>query len=319
MAVLLSIFIVNAVCSWGFLGHKTINNKAVFALPSGLFLFYKTHLEFITTHAVDADSRRYLFAGEGCRHYLDCDYYEHCAPMDTLPHNWFKAVERYTEDTLRAHGIVPWHCLLMQKQLTKAFGEKDVRKILKTSSDLGHYVADAHVPLHTTGNYNGQRTGQEGIHALWETRIPQLFLDSFDLLTGTVKYLENPNEFIWNVINESFRAVDSVLRIEKQLSEFFISNKYAFENINNQTKLVYSFKFCERYHSNLDNMVAKRMQKSIYAVASFWYTSWVDAGQPDMGSLKITDISDPEDEKLKKAVEHGKIKGREEHGHEGEE
>ena len=41
--------------------------------------------------------------------------------------------------------------------------------VLRTAADLGHYLADAHVPLHTTGNYNGQRTNQTGIHALWET------------------------------------------------------------------------------------------------------------------------------------------------------
>ena len=45
----------------------------------------------------------------------------------------------------------------------------NLEDVLRTAADLGHYLADAHVPLHTTGNYNGQRTNQTGIHALWET------------------------------------------------------------------------------------------------------------------------------------------------------
>ena len=29
-------------------------------------------------------------------------------------------------------------------------------------------------------------------------------------------------------------------------------------------------------------MVERRMRQSIFAVASFWYTAWVNAGQPDL-------------------------------------
>ena len=63
-----------------------------------------------------------------------------------------------------------------------AFIEKDSDKILKYSADLGHYIADAYVPLHTTENYNGQLTGQKGIHAFWESRLPELFSEDYNYL-----------------------------------------------------------------------------------------------------------------------------------------
>ncbi|MBL7813282.1 MAG: S1/P1 Nuclease [Bacteroidetes bacterium] len=303
--------------SWGFLGHRTINRQAVYALPPDMFGFYKKHMEWLSTHSVDADNRRYLVADEGCRHFLDCDRYEKAAPLDTIPHNWFKAVEQYTEDSLKAHGIVPWHCISMLYWLKKAFEEKNLQKILRHSADIGHYIADAHVPLHTTHNYNGQFTGQEGIHALWESRIPQLFSDSFDLLTGTASYLTDPQSAIWDATGESFGYVDSVLRLEKETEKRHAADKYSFETRGTVTARVYSAAFCTDYHQSMQHMVEKRMRSAIRMVASFWLTAWVMAGQPDLNSItETTQTADPMDEKAEKARQTQPIKGREEHGNE---
>ena len=106
LAVFIIILSFPKANSWGFLGHRTINNRAVFALPAAMFGFYKIHIDYITQHSTDPDNRRYLFDDEGCRHFLDCDHYESVAPLDTIPHNWYKAIERYTEDSLKSHGVL---------------------------------------------------------------------------------------------------------------------------------------------------------------------------------------------------------------------
>ncbi len=62
----------------------------------------------------------------------------------------------------------------MLARLTTAFKNKDPAKILKLSAELGHYIADFHVPLHASSNHNGQYTNQKGIHGFWESRIPEL-------------------------------------------------------------------------------------------------------------------------------------------------
>ena len=45
---------------------------------------------------------------------------------------------------------------------------------------------------HTTENYNGQFTNQKGIHGFWESRIPELFYDEYDFITGKAKYIDYP-------------------------------------------------------------------------------------------------------------------------------
>lgn len=317
VALLICFTIVTSnLWSWGFIGHRNINKLAVFALPEQLFGFYKKYIDYIEIHSIDPDKRRYLLADEGCKHFLDCDHYEHNAPIDTIPHSWFAAKEKYSEDTLKLHGIVPWHIHLMLHQLTEAFKNKDLKRILKYSADIGHYIADAHVPLHCTGNYNGQKTGQEGIHGLWESRIPKLLLDSMNLLSGQCSYLEKPQEFIFDRINESFAAVDSVLYFEKIATQMVgEEKKYSSEFTGNTITKNYSPLFVNTYHGYLNNMVERRMRSAILSVACFWYTAWINAGQPNLNHLTGELDEDLELIELEKK-ENKKILGREEHGHE---
>ena len=160
--LLLGIVVLSSSKPWGFYGHKKINRLAVFTLPPELFPLFKENLEYLTEHAVDPDKRRYMIPAEGPCHFIDLDYYPF--PFDSIPHSWNKAVAKYSEDTLRKHGIVPWHINLTKLNLQKAFEEKNLDKILRYAADIGHYIGDAHVPLHTTKNYNGQLTNQKGIH-----------------------------------------------------------------------------------------------------------------------------------------------------------
>ncbi|RMG83394.1 MAG: S1/P1 Nuclease [Bacteroidetes bacterium] len=303
---------------WGFFGHKRINRMTVFTLPPELFGFYKAHIEFLTEHAPDPDKRRYAVEGEAPRHFIDIDHYDKENPFAVVPRKWEDAVAKFTEDTLMAYGIVPWHIEVMVKRLTYAFKNKDLDRILKLSAELGHYVGDAHVPLHTTENYNGQMTGQKGIHGFWESRLPELFAEDYDYFVGKAEYIADINDFVWTVIEESHAAVDSVLLIEKQLTEEFPSDrKYSYETRGNITIKTYSRDFSQAFHERLNGMVERRMRKSIIAAGSLIYTAWLNAGQPDLEELKEKQISEEtllELQALDDAVKKGKIKGRE-HSH----
>lgn len=301
---------------WGFYAHKTINHYAVFLLPPQMVKFYKPNIDFITEHAVDPDKRRYAVAAEGSRHYIDLDHYGDY-PFNTVPRRWSDAVEKFGRDTLEKYGIVPWHVQIMLSRLTNAFKEKNFSSVLKNSTEIGHYIADAHVPLHATGNYNGQLTGQIGIHAFWESRIPELLADKkFDFFIGKAQYIKDPGAFIWDRVLESARAADSVLKFEKELSiQFPGDKKYAFEERNDIVIKQYSSAYTTAYNNMLSGMVERRMRQSIFAIASFWFTAWVNAGQPDLAALSNQTFSEKdlkEFEKLNAEWKSSKeVKGRE--------
>jgi len=282
--------------SWGFYAHKMINRLAVFTLPAEMMGFYKHHIEFISENAVNADKRRHMLPHEAECHYIDIDEYGDSA-LFKIPKRWKDAVAKYTEDSLRAYGIVPWHINFVKYQLTEAFKQKDARKILKLSSDLGHYIADAHVPLHTTRNYNGQYSNQHGIHAFWESRLPELHAEQYDFFTGKAEYVDDPQERAWQAVRESNAALDSVLLFEKQLSEKFSEDKkYVYEERGGVMVKNYSRNFSNAYHRMLNGQVERRMRSSVKMIGDFWYTCWIDAGQPDLNSLINSSIDKKEDE-----------------------
>lgn len=282
-----AIFFLNSLAkpsySWGFWGHRFINNNAVFLLPPPMVGFYKQHINYLTAHAADADMRRYSIKEEAPRHYIDLDQYQKTGSAK-IPVQWKDAVNQYSVDSLQLHGIVPWWIMVMHERLKNAFAEKDVEQILKLSADIGHYIADAHVPLHASSNHNGQKTDQLGIHAFWESRLPELFAEKqYDLFIGRAAYLKEPLHFIWDRVYESGAAADTVLKIEKELSRQSADHeKMSFEYRNDRLVRQYSEKYAARYHKQLNGMVERRMRSSVYAVASFWYTAWVDAGQPNL-------------------------------------
>jgi hypothetical protein len=314
LVVILLLLFHNSFC-WGFYAHRKINYFAVFLLPPEMMVLYKPHIDFLEEHAVDPDKRRYAIAEEAPRHYIDIDHYG-SYPYDSLPRKWNDAVAMFSEDTLQAYGIVPWWLQIMLYRLTDAFKEKNQSKILKLSADIGHYVADSHVPLHATKNHNGQYTDQKGIHGFWESRIPELLAEKeWDFFIGKAEFLKNPADFIWARVLESGAAADTVLKFEKQLSLSFSSDqRYSFEERNGVTVRQYSTAYTKAYNDMLRGMVERRMRQSIFAVASFWYTAWVNAGQPDLTKLSNTNFS-PDDlkefETLNAAWKNSPLKGRE--------
>ena len=274
---------------WGFYAHKRVNRYAVFTLPEELVGFYKKHIDHLTEHAVDADKSRYAIKEEAPRHYIDIDHYGE-NPFQEMPKKWSDAVEKFSEDTLLAYGIVPWHIQKVYNRLVKAFEEKDIDYILKNSADLGHYVSDAHVPLHTTENYNGQLTNQKGIHAFWESRLPELFADDYDYLVGTAEYQYSVLDVAWKAVESSFNSLDSVLLFEKELSlEFEQDKQYSYEKRGTKTIKVKSADYSLAYHTKLDGMVERRLKLSIISIGNLWYSAWVDAGQPIIEGMQKSD------------------------------
>lgn len=246
--------------------------------------FYKANADYISEHAVDPDKRRYAVPEESPRHYLDADRFEQSPPLDTLPKKWQEAVEKFSEDTLKAYGIGPWYLEKMMWRLQDAFAKKDASFILKQSTEIGHYAADLCVPLHATTNYDGQLTNQKGIHGFWESRLPELFADQYDFYVGKAQYLSNIRESIWEVFEESFAARDSVLEIERTLSKNFPEEqRYGFEEKGNGLVKVYSREYSAAFHEALQGMVERRMRRAILLVGSLWYTAWINAGSPDLG------------------------------------
>lgn len=242
---------------------------------------------------------------------IDCEKLKNLPGLETTP-----CIGAFAKDNFSEHGILPYHLEKMQRQLTTAFMERDADKILRLAAEIGHYIGDAHVPLHTTENYNGQLSNQLGIHAFWESRLPELFADeTYDFWVGKAERIEDPETYFWNIVLESHALVRSVLDTEKSLSKTFPADRqYCFEDRLGQTVRLECAEYAAAFQEQMSGMVESRMRAAVLAVGSSWYTAWLDAGKPDLENIYEKLPAEQEEEKdLEKKYREGKILGRE-HG-----
>ncbi len=276
------------ICSsWGFLVHRTLNQISIYSLPDSMQLFYFKNMKELVKTAVDPDLRQKIDSTEKTKHFIDLD-----GPLfkgRSLPDSWDLAVKKYTEKKLRQEGTLPWEIMKTKIKLTEAFKNRDRANILLYSSDLGHYISDAFVPLHTTKNYDGQLSNQIGLHGLWETECPQFFLETYILNQNIkTKYQKNVNKEIWRVVRESATLVSTVIEAEKEVSKLFEEkDKYKIQLRNGIEEKKYSSKFINLYNAKMANQINSRLLKSAEMVSDIWYTCWVDAKKPDINSLEI--------------------------------
>jgi hypothetical protein len=227
-------------------------------------------------------------------------------------------VEVRVVDHFSEYGVLPYNLLRMKNRLTEAFFRKDAVSILRYATDIGHYIGDAHVPLHTTENYNGQLTNQIGIHAFWESRLPELFADNtYDYFVGAAEYIDDPATYFWDVVLTSHSYLDSVLAVEKSLVETFPADKqFCYEERLNRTVRTQCKEYAAAYHQRLDGMVESRMQASIHSIGNVWYTCWVDAGKPNLSDMQLKESEEDRKrrDELEQVFRSGEQKGRKHDG-----
>jgi hypothetical protein len=291
--------------SWGVFGHEHINNAAVMALPKPMQTFFYNHIDFITQESTVPDLRKYTLRdkAEGPRHYIDI---ENFGSVDSIPLPFEEAKKKYTDKFLVDNGTLPWYIQEIMTKLTKAFKDKRKTEILFLAADLAHYIGDGHMPLHTSANHNGQLTDQKGIHAMWESRIPEMFAKDYNYYTGEAKYVENIEKATWDFIKDTHSEVEPLLVADKKLRESFAKEKI-FEldekgNIvkNKYNDLVYSKEYVNQLHTAMNGMVEKQMRKAIVVTANFWYTAWVNAGKPNLDDLDSKELTNRNKKNLKK-------------------
>lgn len=281
-----SALLVVGASSWGFLVHKTIHQLAVYRLPKKMAPFFSENMNYLVTNAPRPDNRRNQDSTEATKHFIDLEMFGPDA-ANQMPADWNAAMQRYSKDSLIKYGYVPYHVVYMKNKLTDAFRSGNADSILFYATDLGHYIGDAHVPLHTTANYDGQLTNQRGLHSLWESTVPELGMKEWNLYSKhKAEYLPDPGAAIWTAVRHAATLVPGLFEKESIVSrDFTDSRKYVVKTSRGREFKTYSPEFAAAYARVIAPEVNEQLLRSAELIADFWYTSWVDAGKPDLGPL----------------------------------
>jgi len=283
VAIIIVLVSADQSFGWGFWAHKEINKRAIQLLPPPMKQFFLSHEHYVTEHAIDPDLRRSRGDSlEPFNHYIDIDYYG-TYPFEALPRNYDSAVAKFSIDTVRKQGILPWRIAAFTDSLSNAMKRRETAAILHFSADLGHYVADSHVPLHAVIDYDGVLRGQKGVHKRWESDLTERFAQSYTYPTQGAIFIDNPLMYAFNTILESYTYSDSVLKADAE-AERRVPGAKRIKSVSDKGDTAYIFS--DAYYDSLrvldKGLVEGRMHKSIISVACYWYTAWVKAGKPEL-------------------------------------
>ena len=292
--------IVFFLSSWGFLVHRTIHQLAVYELPKKMQPFFYKNMNYLVENAGRPDQRRNTDSTEASKHFIDLEMFGDSAAWK-MPFSWDDAVKKYSKDSLLKYGYVPYYIIVMKNKLTNAFRLGNNDSILFYASDLAHYIGDANVPLHTSANYDGQLTNQTGLHSLWESMIPEIEIEQYNLYSNhKAKYLGNPEQTVWNTIRHSFELATDVFAKEIEVTTQFVdSTKYRTQTRRGKEVKSYTSAFARAYSKALGQTINDQLLNSSKMIADFWYTAWVDAGKPDLNSLSGQSFDKKDKEQLK--------------------
>lgn len=296
-ALIVGLLLIITCSSWGFLVHRTVAQLAIYELPSSMRNFFWKNKDSIVSQSIRPDVRRNTDKNEFPRHFIDLENYGDSAAWK-MPLTKSAALQIYSLDTLHKYGYVPYVVQDVLQQLTDAFRKGDKDSILFYAIDLCHYIGDANVPLHTSNNFDGQLTGQRGLHALWESTVPDQLMNGYKLRDGhKAQYVVNPAASIWESVRRAHDLVQPLIDAERAASkEVPDSIKFQMVHRYGRDMKVYTAAFAKIYGVHLGSMVQDQLMHSSDQIADFWYTAWVNAGKPDLDNL----LSQPLTKKDKK-------------------
>ena len=254
--------IVNFGYSWESTAHRFINLKAVRHLPIEMNSFITDSL-FYESHASDADYRKdprdTSFFAEAQRHFIDIDIYP---DFHTLPHTLDSVFMIAERQFVRDAGTLPWATKIVLDSLTAQLARGDLSKAKLTMSDLGHYVGDAHQPLHCTLNYNPGK-----LHTRYETNMINTYEYFLTVNPDSVHYISSPLDFIFDYIYHSNSLVDTLIAADNYAKSFS-----GWNGIGDAPANYYS-----AFWSRTEVFTKEQIQRATVALASLWYTAWYNA------------------------------------------
>ena len=258
--------------AWGTAAHKYIMRRAIDLLPADIKPFFVHFRDELVVRVVDPDLWRNVGWEDDPNHFLDLGVPEFGAyPFTALPREYGAAIEKFGMATLKRDGLLPWREAEEFGNLRRAF-ESFKRNVPFAPSDTvlfaavaAHYIQDAHQPLHASNNYDGQLTGQIGVHARFESTLFDRFESRLAINPAAPVAIKNARDFAFDALLESYRLVEPLLDADKEA----IAGKDSYDD-----------DYFEKFFARVKPMLEKRIADAITATASVVVGAWEAAGKP---------------------------------------
>jgi|SRR5665213_286083 len=266
--------------AWGFAAHRAIMRRAIDILPPEIKPFFVEHRDEIIYRVVDPDMWRAIGWDEDHNHFVNFGAPElGPAPFTNMPRDYTAALQKFGPVTLKALGTLPWREAEMFGNLQRAvagLGDQSaftIERVVVFAALASHYIQDAYQPLHASNNYDGQLTGQRGIHARFEATLFERNESRLTITPGPLKAIPSPRDYAFDALLVSYQDVDALLKADKEA----IGAKDAYDD-----------QYFEALFTRLKPMLEERLSAAVTATASVIVSAWEQAGRPSLTASVTT-------------------------------
>jgi hypothetical protein len=276
--------------AWGNEGHTYINQVAAEKIPHDMPAFMRHAAAEISYLGPEPDRWRSptefaLKNSQEPDHFIDMERVDWLNPLPPGRYEFYKklyekwaATADHPDDYLPEHiGLQPYITMEVYGRLKASFREYRQRKAARQSTRavqqviifyagwLGHYVADASQPLHTTIQYNGWvgpnpngYTTEHTIHAQFETTYvaANIAPKDFDAQVHAPKRVDDPFADYVAYLKQSHGLVEKVYQLDKTGGFIGKGTPEAFD------------------------FTTHRLAAGAQMLLDLWYTAWLESAVP---------------------------------------
>ncbi len=255
-----------AAYAWGPTAHRLATQWAVQALPYEVRGFFEANRTYLVEHASDPDEWMKKDRFESRNHVIYLDKYG-LFPFLGLPHSFKLAEVRYGPGRVHRDGLLPWRIGEYSLRLTKALKAHNWDEAKLDAAVLAHYVADAHDPLDTTENFDGQMSNQKGLAARFGSTLVDRYANFFIARPEDAVKIDDPTEYAFQICLESHARVEQVVLADRRSREGLRG---------------YGEDYLDRFYTQIGTTAMQAINYAARDTASYWYTAWLNAGRPEL-------------------------------------
>ena len=276
--IIVPLALTSFVGAWGYDGHRRINYIASKQLKGPFGQFLKNNSDPLKWYAVAPDYNKDIDSEEFHRHFIDADYYDEY-PFTKIPKKYEELISLYGEDKIRKYGVAPWAINETCERIIDLLKKNQLEEAIYNMGVVGHYIADLHMPLHTVINYNGQFSGNDGIHKRWEHRLVDEYVKKIKPV-GKIETVEDPWSFSMKIVKESFKLHHLILEADTKARKLL--TKEQADRLNSYDVLSFEKPYLDSLYDDTGNLLNERMGRAVMRLASLWNYCWEQAGRPKL-------------------------------------
>jgi hypothetical protein len=275
IVVIAASLVPGSAFAWGAAAHRYIMRRAIDLMPPEIKPFFERNRDELVLRVNDPDLWRVVgFEEEPPNHQIDFGVDDYGPfPFVALPREYDAAVEKFGVAAVRRHGLLPWRTMEEfgnLRRIFQGFGRDQLYvggNTVLFASTLAHYIQDAHQPLHVHNNYDGQLSGQNGLHSRFESELFERFESRLTINPAPVRLVNNTRDFIFDIALSSFQLVPQILEADRRA----IGAKDAYDD-----------EYFEKFFTDIRPVLERQLAGAITATASAIVSAWTQAGKPEL-------------------------------------